>query len=49
MMTKKIAISALECLAHFLSENRTELYSGVLGAKNGFIKRALLGLERRGA
>jgi len=51
--------SALECTAHFLSEQRSKLYKryclgvaqlkNALGAKNDFIKRALLVLERRGA
>lgn len=52
-------INAIERLAHFLSENRTEPYkkyrSGVsqlknaLGANNGLRSQALPGLERRGA
>ncbi len=52
-------IYAFECLGHFLSEKRTELYkqycSGVsqlkngLGAKNDLRSWTLFNLERRGA
>jgi hypothetical protein len=48
----------LECLVHFIDEQRTELYKSycsgvaqvknVLGAKNTFTRQALLDLERCG-